>query len=258
MNTALASGPHYVRAFIVHPDVFNFDKNLALEFLIQLTEDRDLGVVSSFDWELIRPRRTVHGNFFLLEPFFSFDANSYVNFMEVAKYLLIRGIPASSKTILLHLIQKRLEKEGKVVVRYDSPWPTDPAARSQLHDKLAACRSYTLRTRTETGVSGIAPARHIDFLIHRREVENGQVSSLRSWGIKLGLSMRTRPPLHTEWSLPKYDFIILDFRTSRPTKPQPLILDLIHVVFSSDYTSVDILDNNRVEKMTFPLTRRLP
>ncbi|KDQ11031.1 hypothetical protein BOTBODRAFT_163340 [Botryobasidium botryosum FD-172 SS1] len=49
------------------------------------------------------------------------------------------------------------------------------------------------------------------------------------------------------------DYILLDFRTSKPTKAHPNCTNLYHVVFQKNCTEVVILDNELEEKKTIGL-----
>ncbi|KAJ7229160.1 hypothetical protein GGX14DRAFT_416907, partial [Mycena pura] len=108
---------------------------------------------------------------------------------------------------------------------------------------------------------GHTPAGRIDFLVHRREVNDQQ----RSWGIELlrggdGVhehAHRFDPSgaYHSMISHGMKEFIIVDFRTTIPVKKQPLIPDLIHVVFDQDYENVNIYDHETMWCMGFPLIR---
>ncbi|KAE9405580.1 hypothetical protein BT96DRAFT_329766 [Gymnopus androsaceus JB14] len=99
---------------------------------------------------------------------------------------------------------------------------------------------------------GHRPSGRVDFLVHRAESTEEQ----RSWGIEL-LRDGDRLAQHAHRFSPDgayrsmisdgmTEFMIVDFRKTEPTQPHPKYKDLLHAVFSDDYTQVTFFDNNLI------------
>ncbi|KAJ7109936.1 hypothetical protein C8R44DRAFT_800978 [Mycena epipterygia] len=149
--------------FCRHPDVFDIDEGVEIEFLFDAFKDGTPGVVKDSEWGLIRPgyvllvqRVPQHTknisppiSLYLMSPRANL-VQGIIDQLNKVNFIQIRGSPASGKTIFLHLIQQRLEKEGKTVVRIDEIWPLDPSKRTKLHAELCGYRNSALSTRNET------------------------------------------------------------------------------------------------------------
>ncbi|KAJ7724952.1 hypothetical protein DFH07DRAFT_261958 [Mycena maculata] len=144
--------------------------------------------------------------------------------------------------------------------------PHDPSLDETFQHEFYRCL-YQLRPRAlifaeYSTATGHTSAGRLDFLVHRREVDDNR----RSWGIELlregdrvlEHAHRFDPDgvYHSMISDGMTEVSIIDFRTSVPVKPQPLIPDLVHAMFSDAYDFVDIYDHNNIKSLSFPLIRR--
>ncbi|KAJ7712424.1 hypothetical protein B0H16DRAFT_566429 [Mycena metata] len=132
--------------------------------------------------------------------------------------------------------------------------PTDTPMEATYQHEFFRCL-YAVRPRaimsSEYGTPVGSPlAGRIDFLVHRHEYAEEK----RSWGLELlrngdrlmGHSNRfdATGAYHEMRVDGMTDFLIIDFRTKVPTTPHSEIPDLLHVVFTDDYQSVEFYDHN--------------
>ncbi|KAJ7476000.1 hypothetical protein FB451DRAFT_1397371 [Mycena latifolia] len=140
--------------------------------------------------------------------------------------------------------------------------PLDATYQHEFYRCLYQVRPRALVSAEYSTRAAYTPAGRIDFLLHRQEI----VDKHRSWGIELlrdGDRIREHAyrfdpngAYHSMVSDAMTEFKIIDFRTSVPTKVQPSIPDLLHVVFTQDYASATFYDNNNIKCGYFPLVRQ--
>ncbi|KAJ7928067.1 hypothetical protein B0H13DRAFT_1016619 [Mycena leptocephala] len=131
--------------------------------------------------------------------------------------------------------------------------PLEAAYQHEFFRCLHKLRPRAVMAAEYATPAGHKPAGRIDFLVHRQEYGTEK----RSWGIEL-LREGDRLQEHAN----RFDqngayhriacdgmteFIIVDFRTNIPTKQQPNIEDLVHVVFTDNYESVEVYDHRLVK-----------
>ncbi|KAJ6560460.1 hypothetical protein B0H19DRAFT_117009 [Mycena capillaripes] len=139
---------------------------------------------------------------------------------------------------------------------------TDRPLEATFQHEFYRCL-YEVRPRAvisaEYSTAGHSPAGRIDFLAHRNEFQDKQ----RSWGIELlrdedrildhAYRFDLDGAYHSMATDGITEFVVIDFGTKMPTKPQPRIPDLLHAIFSKNYSVCTLYDNNLVECGKFRL-----
>ncbi|KAJ7506542.1 hypothetical protein B0H11DRAFT_2219241 [Mycena galericulata] len=140
--------------------------------------------------------------------------------------------------------------------------PLEATYQHEFYRCLYQVRPRALLSAEYSPRAGQTSGGRIDFLLHRQEATDER----RRWAIEL---LRDDDRIHKHayrfdqngayrsmLSDAMTEFRIIDFRTTVPTKPQPSIPDLLHVVFAPDYASATFYDNNNIQCGSFPFTQQ--
>ncbi|KAJ7777464.1 hypothetical protein B0H16DRAFT_1505609 [Mycena metata] len=147
-------------AFCRREETFGIPESITIEF----ATPKELCVISSLDWQIVMPGETLQVQYRHPErvPFAGLDipgvlvsraklVQGIITRAETECFLQIRGNPGSGKTVLLHLIQQELMKDGKTIAeRFDRPWPTNEDERYALYQRIRTLQKESLKTNTRT------------------------------------------------------------------------------------------------------------
>ncbi|KAJ7771491.1 hypothetical protein B0H16DRAFT_1513708 [Mycena metata] len=224
----------------IHPDDIKFAHNSGLLYLNRVSEDK-----IEYDFAFPLQKTLLQNRLTPSSP----DLMLNVTLRELVKEAIGSFNPD-------HLsAQKRIKSAAGGTVR-----PLEALYRQELYSSLFKLRPRIIVSPEYGPSKGYRPAGRIDFWIQCPPFQ-GQ----SCWGIDV-LCDADRIVDHIDRFDPDgayhdmrldgmSEFLILDFRSDMPFKPHPSIHDLLHVVFSRDWTEAVLYDNNLIELWKFMLAR---